>query len=105
MVQTVKKLPECRRSGFDPSIRKIPWKREWLPNSSIFAWRILWTQELDGHYSPWGHKESDMTEQLTHTHTQTHIDTHTHTHDITKGCLCKLPTKEEYEKGHQEVSP
>ena len=20
-------------------------------------------------YSPWGHKESDMTEQLTHTHT------------------------------------
>ena len=21
---------------------------------------------------PWGHKESDMTEQLTHTHTHTH---------------------------------
>ena len=25
-------------------------------------------------YSPWGHKELDMTESLTHTHT------HTHTH-------------------------
>ena len=25
--------------------------------SSILAWRILWT-------SPWGHKELDMTEQL-----------------------------------------
>ena len=24
-------------------------------------------------YSPWGHKESDMTEQLTHTHTHTHM--------------------------------
>ena len=23
-------------------------------------------------YSPWGHKESDMTKQLTHTHTHTH---------------------------------
>ena len=23
-------------------------------------------------YSPWGHKESDMTEQFTHTHTHTH---------------------------------
>ena len=27
-------------------------------------------------YSPWGHKESDTTEQLTHTHT------HTHTHNV-----------------------
>ena len=24
-------------------------------------------------YSPWGHKEADMTEQLTHTHTHTHV--------------------------------
>ena len=28
-------------------------------------------------YSPWGRKESDTTEQLTHTHTHTHIHTHT----------------------------
>ena len=26
-------------------------------------------------YSPWGHKESDMTEQLTHTHTHIYPDT------------------------------
>ena len=26
-----------------------------------FAWNILWTEEL-GRNSPWGHKESDMTE-------------------------------------------
>ena len=40
------------------------------------AWRIPWTEEpgeshgqrsLEG-YSSWGHKESDMTERLTHTH-------------------------------------
>ena len=28
-------------------------------HSSTLAWRIPWTI-----YSPWGHKESDMTEQL-----------------------------------------
>ena len=27
-------------------------------------------------YSPWGLKDSDMTERITHTHT--HTDTHTH---------------------------
>ena len=34
------------------------------------------TEDLGG-YSPWGHIESDTTEQLKHT--QTHADTHTHT--------------------------
>ena len=33
-------------------------------HSSIFAWIIPWTEEPGG-YSPWGHKESDLTEQLT----------------------------------------
>ena len=33
-------------------------------HSSILAWRILWTEEPFG-YSPWGCKESGMTEQLT----------------------------------------
>ena len=28
---------------------------------SILAWKILWTQEPAG-YSPWSHKELDMTE-------------------------------------------
>ena len=34
-------------------------------HSSIFAWRIPWTEEPGGLYSPWGHKELDRTEQLT----------------------------------------
>ena len=32
-------------------------------HSSILAGRIPWTEEPGG-YSPWGHKESDTTEQL-----------------------------------------
>ena len=34
-------------------------------HTSILAWEIPWTDNLAG-YSLWGHKESDMTEQLTH---------------------------------------
>ena len=35
-------------------------------------------------YSPWGLKESDTTERLTHTHTHTH----THTQDNTNSAGC-----------------
>ena len=31
-------------------------------HSSVLAWRSPWTEETD---SPWGRKESDMTERLT----------------------------------------
>ena len=29
---------------------------------SVLAWKIPWTEEPGGLYSPWGHKESDTTE-------------------------------------------
>ena len=45
-------------------------------HSSTLVWRIPWTEEL-AYDSPWGHKESDMTE---HTCAYTHTHTHTHTH-------------------------
>ena len=38
-------------------------EKEMAIHSSILAWEIPWT-EVPGDYSPWGHKESDMTEQL-----------------------------------------
>ena len=38
--------------------------------SSNLVWRIPWTVEPGRLYSPWGRKESDMTEQLTQTHTK-----------------------------------
>ena len=47
-----------RRPGFDPWVGEIPWRREWLPTP------VFWPREFHGLYSPWGCKESDMTERL-----------------------------------------
>ena len=45
-----------------------PLKEEMATHPSVLAWKISWRESLEG-YSPWGHKESDMTEQLcTHIH-------------------------------------
>ena len=38
-----------------------PLKQKMATHSIILAWKIPWTEEPGG-YSPWGHKESDMTE-------------------------------------------
>ena len=46
--------------GFNPWVGKIPWRRERL---LILA---FWPREFHGLYSPWGFKESDTTEQLSH---------------------------------------
>ena len=58
MAQLVKNLPAMRETWFDPWVGKIPWRRERLPTP------IFWPGEFHGLYSPWGHKESDTTEQL-----------------------------------------
>ena len=36
VAQIVKNLPGCRRPGFDPWVRKIPWRREWQPTPAVF---------------------------------------------------------------------
>ena len=38
----------CRRCGFDPWVRKIPWRRKWQTHPSIPAWEISWTEEPGG---------------------------------------------------------
>ena len=45
---------------------------------SILTWESYGQRSMVG-YSPWGHKESDMSEQLTHTHTHTHREVHIYT--------------------------
>ena len=67
------KEPACqyRRSGFHPWVRKIPWRRKWQPTPVLLPGEFHEQWSLAG-YSPWGHKESDTTELLTHTHTHTH---------------------------------
>ena len=37
-----------RRLGFDPWVKKIPWRRKWQPHSSILAWKIPWAEEPGG---------------------------------------------------------
>ena len=52
VVQLVKNPPTMRRPGFNPSVGKIPWRRERLPTP------VFWPGEFHGLYSPWCHKES-----------------------------------------------
>ena len=64
VAQMVKNLLQCRRYGFKPWIRKIPWKREWQ-STPVFLPGKFHGQRILVAYSPWGCKESDKTEQLT----------------------------------------
>ena len=54
---------QCKRHEFNPWVRKIPWRREWLPTPVFFPGKCHGQRSLVG-YSPWGHKESDMTKRL-----------------------------------------
>ena len=54
VAQTVKSLPAM----WETWVGKIRWRRERLPTPGF------WPGEFHGLYSPWGHKESDKTEQL-----------------------------------------
>ena len=54
---------QCRRLGFNPWVRKIPWKRKWQPTTVSLPGKSQGWRSLSG-CSPWGPKESDMTEQL-----------------------------------------
>ena len=49
---------QCRRSGFDPWIGKIPWRRKWQPTPVFFPGKSHGQRSLAG-YSPWGRKGSD----------------------------------------------
>ena len=51
---------QCRRSGFDPWVGKIPWRREIRPTP------VFWPGEFHGLYSPWGHKESENPTYMRH---------------------------------------
>ena len=69
MAQRVKRLP-AMRDGFYLWVGKIPWRRKWQPTPVLLPGKSHGWRSLVG-YSPWGHKESDMTEQL-HFHFHVH---------------------------------
>ena len=53
----------CRQCRFGPWEGKIPWMRKWQPTPVLFPGKSHGQRSLTG-YSPWGHRESDTTEQL-----------------------------------------
>ena len=54
---------QCRRPGFSPWVKKVPWRRKWLPTSTFLPREFDGQRNLVG-YHPWSHKDSDTTEQL-----------------------------------------
>ena len=54
---------QCRRPGFDPWVRKIPWRRKWQSTPVFLSGESHGGRSLVG-YSPGGCKESDTTERL-----------------------------------------
>ena len=76
MAQVIKNMPavqETQEMRVQSLGREDPLEKEMTTHFRTLAWRIPWTEVGS---SPWGHKESDMTEQTEHTHT--HTPTHTH---------------------------
>ena len=65
VAQMVKNLPAMWETWIWPLGRKDPLEKRMATHSSILAWRFPWT-------IPWGCKESDTTEWLSHTRTHTH---------------------------------
>ena len=60
------KEPACqcrrhKRRGFDPWVRRIPWRRKWQPTPVFLPGECHGQRSLAG-YSPQGRKESDTTE-------------------------------------------
>ena len=76
MVKNPSANAELKRDGFDSWVGKIPWSRKWQTIPVFLPGKPYGQRSLAG-YSPWGQKESDMTDLHTHTHTHTHIHTHT----------------------------
>ena len=68
VAQLVKNPPAMQKTWFDSWVGMIGWRREQQP-TAVFLSRESHGQRSLAGYSPWGHKESDTTEQLSvHTH-------------------------------------
>ena len=46
---------QCRGQGFDPWVRKIPWRRKWQPTPVFLPGKSCGPRNLAS-YSPWGRK-------------------------------------------------
>ena len=64
VAQTVKNLPAVQETRVCSLGRKDPLEMGMTTHSSILVWRNPWTEELVVCF-PWGHKDSEATEQPT----------------------------------------
>ena len=67
VAQTVKNLPVIPDIRVQSLGQEDPWRKEWLPTPGFLPREFCGQRSLAG-YSPWGRRESDMTEQLVHTY-------------------------------------
>ena len=58
VAQMVKNPPAMQetRPGFDPWVRKIPWRREWKPTPVLLPGEFHGQRRLAG-YGPWGRRK------------------------------------------------
>ena len=59
----VKNLPAMPETWVQSWVGEMPWRRKWQPTPGFLPGELHGLRSLVG-YSPWGHKQSDMTEQL-----------------------------------------
>ena len=60
----VKNLPAMWESWLQSLGQEDPLEKGMASHSSILAWRTPMDKRSLAGYRPWGHKESDLTEQL-----------------------------------------
>ena len=68
-----RKCSRHQRHGFNPWVGKFPWSMKWQPTSVFLPGKFHGERSLMG-YSPWGCKESDMTERRTPNLRELHWD-------------------------------
>ena len=59
----VKSLPVMQETCIRSLGQEDPWRKAWQPTSVFLPGEFHGQRSLVG-YSPWGHRESDMTEHL-----------------------------------------
>ena len=69
VTQMVKNPPAMQETRIRSLSREDPWTREWLPTLGFLPGKPHWQRSLVG-YHPWGCKELDTTEWLTHSEEQ-----------------------------------
>ena len=63
VAQMVKNLSVMQEMRVQSLVRKIPWRREWLPTQVFLPWEFHGQRNQVG-YRPWGYKGLDLAEQL-----------------------------------------